>query len=75
MMIRSALSNLLGEFTASSTPAGGAASGRGESFALALLDGGYVVLGWYLGLGLARSGIADVTIVGSPSSGTQRLSR
>jgi hypothetical protein len=43
--------------------------GRGESFALALLGGGYVVPGWYLGLGLARSGIAGATIVGSPSPG------
>jgi hypothetical protein len=69
MTIESTLSNLLGAFTASSTPAGGAAAGRGESFTLALLGGGYVVPGWYLGLGLARSGIAGATIVGSPSPG------
>jgi hypothetical protein len=65
----STLSNLLGGLATSSTPAGGAATGRGESFALALLGGGYVVPGGYSDSGLARSGIAGATIVRSPSPG------
>jgi hypothetical protein len=65
----SVLRNLLGGLATSSTPARGVATGRGESFALALLGGGYVVPGGYLGSGSARSGIAGATIVGSPSPG------
>jgi hypothetical protein len=43
--------------------------GRGESFALALLGGGYVVPGGYAGSGSAGSGILGATIVESPSPG------
>jgi hypothetical protein len=69
-VLTSALSALQGRFAPVTTPVGGTASGRGESFVSSLLGGGYVDPGGGLsGRGLLGDGSAgDGTILGSRAS-------